>query len=78
MKINSAKVFNKCFFPSVLSGVTSLLVVQYVLKWIVWFDSTFVNFLCEGFAFAIFYVAFVYVFVMNKEDKSFFLKLVRK
>lgn len=78
MKINSAKVFNKCFFPSVLAGITALLTVYYGFRKTIWFDSTLMNFLYEGFTFTILYVAFTYIFIMNKKDKDFFFKVMKR
>lgn len=78
MKINSFRVFNKCFFPSVLTGIISLFFVHYGIKRLIGFESVFITFLCEGVTFAFLYVTFTYIFILNKEDKDFFLKLVKK
>lgn len=76
MKIDSARVFGRCFFPSVLTGIVSFLAVHFGLIGILCFDSPAMNFLCKGVIFTVLYVALIYIFIINRNDKNFVIKLL--
>ena len=78
MGIDSVRVFSKCFLPSVLTGVASMLAVRCVLGHTVRFDSVPANFLCGGIAFAALYAALTCLFAMNREDRNFFMKILKR
>lgn len=79
MGIDSARVFRSCFLPSVLIGVVSMLAVRCVLlEHAVRFDSAPVRFLCGGIAFAVLYAALTWLFAMNREDRNFFMKILKR
>ena len=78
MGIDSGRVFRSSFFPSLLTGVITMLLVRFGIRQIFWSDNAWINFFVEGTAFTILYVALVYGVVLNKSDKHFFLRLIKR
>ncbi len=76
MNIDSTRVFGKCFFPSVLTGIVSLLAVHFGLAEILRFDRPVINFLFKGVLFAVLYLVLTYIFIINKNDKKFLFSLL--
>ena len=78
MRIDSKKVFKHSFFPNVLAGVASMLLVRYGLKEILCLDSNWGKFFVEGLGFTLLYVGLICTLVLNRKDKDFFFNLIRK
>ena len=78
MNIDSFRVFKSSFIPGVATGAIAMLLVKYGIKYVLWIDNDWIKFFTEGTAFTLFYVMMVYFFVLNKSDKVFFLKLIKR
>lgn len=78
MNIDSFRVFKSSFIPGVAIGAIAMLLVKYGIKYVLWIDNDWIKFFTEGTAFTLFYVMMVYFFVLNKSDKVFFLKLIKR
>ena len=74
MNINSWKVFSKSLMPFVLMGaiVSSLVQLTPIL------ESHWLNMLVRGFSYAIIFVTFCWVLLLNSDDKSFIQKVLKK
>lgn len=78
MHIDSLKVFKYSFLPSVITGIIAMLLARYCLKQLFVYGNDWINFFLEGISFSILYILMIYVFILNDNDKNFFLKLIRK
>ena len=78
MNIDSFRVFKSSFIPGVATGAIAMLSVKYGAEYVLWFNNGWIEFFTEGTAFTLLYVMMVYFFVLNKSDKVFFLKLIKR
>lgn len=78
MNIDSFRVFKSSFIPGVATGTIAMLSVKYGVEYVLWFNNGWIEFFTEGTAFTLLYVMMVYFFVLNKSDKVFFLKLIKR
>ena len=78
MNIDSFRVFKSSFIPGVATGAIAMLSVKYGVEYVLWFNNGWIEFFTEGTAFTLLYVMMVYFFVLNKSDKVFFLKLIKR
>lgn len=73
MKINSWKVFNVCYGPYLLLGA----ILAFGCHYINVTDNNWIAFFVKGISFAILY-GVCSSLLLNKNDKEFFLKIVKK
>lgn len=77
MNIDSKKVFFLSFAPVAFIGLICSVAVNFLEKGIP-FSSYWTKVSLGGIAFTCLYVFFVYLFILNKDDKDFFVGLVKK
>lgn len=77
MKIKSSKVFTSSFFPNVLVGLIAMAISKYGFGYFVHLGNTWFKFLSEGLVFIVVYIVLVYTVVLNANDRTFFIKLIR-
>lgn len=76
LKINSVRVLFCSFIPPVVAGLISSLVALFALS-LFCFDAK-VMFLVGGFAYVLIFAIITFVFVLNRNDKHFFLYLIKR
>lgn len=73
MGINSAKVLFGCFLPYALLGA----ILYFLIQWIDFSNKPIVMFLMKGLIFGVLFIVLT-ICLLSKNDKVFFLKIIRR
>lgn len=78
MNINSTRVFFHSFLPATACGTAIALGTKYLIAEVLPNFKTLMDFIIGGLVFCILYITIVWFVILDKDDKSFFLNLVKK
>lgn len=78
MGIDSWRIFRSSFLPVACVGGFAMLLVRYGMPFICTLENHWAGLFLKGTAFTLFYVVLVYGVVLNKRDKDFFFKLIKR
>ena len=78
MNIDSTRVFFRSFLPATACGAVIAFGTKYLIAEVLPNFNTLVDFIIGGLIFSILYIAVVWFIILNKNDKTFFLYLVKK
>lgn len=78
MKINSWKVFSSSFLPAACIGGLVMLIAKYGIPLICPQENHWIGLFIKGTVFTLIYVILICLVVLNKTDKEFFFKLIKK